>query len=201
MAKRRDGRHGPGERRPRRRTAAAERVAGEVAEAGAERAADHLADGEGHPERAGDEAAEVVDGADRVLRALPEGADDEVGGPRLQRRVPGARRAAGRGRLPSASSRTWARSTVSFAVDEREVGLLDQGDAAALEALDDVDLPQRPGAVEAAGQQLADELAELVRGAGPGQRRRATWKARSKSSSSTQTGAASRPGTETTRWR
>ena len=50
-------------------------------------------------------------------------------------------------------------------VDHRVVGLVDQGDPAAGQPLDDVDLPQRPGAIQRAGDQPADQFVQLDVGA------------------------------------
>lgn len=55
------------------------------------------------------------------------------------------------------------------AVDHRVVDLGDQGGLAAFQALDIVDAPQRHAAVEAGADDIADEVAELLHGAGPGQ--------------------------------
>ena len=52
------------------------------------------------------------------------------------------------------------------AVDEAVVGLGDDGEAVLGEALDEVDLPQRAGAVERARLDAGDELLELLVGAG-----------------------------------
>src|SRR5690349_19185301 len=49
------------------------------------------------------------------------------------------------------------------------VGLRDDREPAVLEPLDEVDLPQRPTAVQLPGLHPPDELAELVKRAGPGQ--------------------------------
>ena len=56
------------------------------------------------------------------------------------------------------------------AVDEDLVGLREQGDAAALQPLDEVHLPQRPGAVQPPRHDPGDQLAELVDRARAGQR-------------------------------
>ena len=55
------------------------------------------------------------------------------------------------------------------AVDQRLVRLGEHRDAAALEALDEVDLPQRPVTVERSGDDPRDELTELVHRPGAGQ--------------------------------
>lgn len=52
------------------------------------------------------------------------------------------------------------------AVDERVVGLVDQGEAARLEALDKPYLPQGLGAIEALGEDPGGEAAQLIRRAG-----------------------------------
>ena len=56
------------------------------------------------------------------------------------------------------------------AVDEDLVGLRQHGHPATLEALDEVDLPQRPVRVEPARHDPPGQLAELVQGARAGQR-------------------------------
>ncbi len=56
------------------------------------------------------------------------------------------------------------------AVHEAVVGLVDHGEPVVLQALDQPQLPQRLGAVEALGEQPAGELAQLVVGAGARQR-------------------------------
>jgi len=58
-------------------------------------------------------------------------------------------------------------------VDERLVGLGQQRDPAALEALHEVDLPQRPAAVERARDDARHELEQLRRRTGARQRRAA----------------------------
>ncbi len=57
------------------------------------------------------------------------------------------------------------------AVDQHLVRLRQQRDLAVGEPLDDVDLPQRPAAVQRPRDDPADQLAELVDGSGPGQAR------------------------------
>ena len=55
-------------------------------------------------------------------------------------------------------------------VDERVVGLRDEGVALALEPLDQIELPQRPGQVERLGHHPPDQLAQLRGAAGLRQR-------------------------------
>ena len=55
-------------------------------------------------------------------------------------------------------------------VDERLVRLGDDGETVPLEALDDVDLPERARAVQPASLDAGDELLELFLGAGRRQR-------------------------------
>src|SRR3954447_11338044 len=56
------------------------------------------------------------------------------------------------------------------AVDHRMVGLRDDRGAVTLQAFDEVDLPQRPVAVEWAADETADQLAQLIVGARSRQR-------------------------------
>ena len=60
------------------------------------------------------------------------------------------------------SNSTVAMSTPGHAVHERVVGLRDQREAAALEALDEPHLPERLRAVETLGEDAADQLAQLL---------------------------------------
>jgi hypothetical protein len=57
------------------------------------------------------------------------------------------------------------------AVDERVMGLADEGEAALLQALDHPDLPQRLRAIELLGEDAPGEAQELILGAGLRQRR------------------------------
>src|SRR5204863_8931374 len=49
-----------------------------------------------------------------------------------------------------------------YAVDHRVVDLREEGDATALEPVDEVELPQRPAAVERAGEDASDGAGELA---------------------------------------
>ena len=111
----------------------------------------------------------------------------------------GAERRAARA---SRSSSTCAEVDGVHAVDQRLVGLGEHRDPAVLEALDEVDLPQRPVPVQRPGDDPGHQLAQLVhacpvaaapsgvrgsRGRSPGRRPRPGWRAC--------------PGTAATRWR
>src|SRR4051812_22512242 len=50
------------------------------------------------------------------------------------------------------------------------MGLRDDRESAVLETLDEIDLPQRPVAVELAGLHPTDQVAELIHASRPGQR-------------------------------
>ena len=58
-------------------------------------------------------------------------------------------------------------------VDEGEMGFREHRDVSPGEALDEVDLPERPAAVEGPGHDPTDQLAQLVHAARTGQRRAA----------------------------
>ena len=88
------------------------------------------------------------------------------------------------------------------AVDERLVGLGEERDPAALEALDEVDLPQRAGAVERSGHDPRRELEELARRTRARQRGTPDVEAEVEASRRRPTaGRRGGPGTTWIRWR
>ena len=99
-----------------------------------------------------------------------DGGGDQLGEARLAGRAPGVQR-----RLTAVGvvvEHDLAEVDRVDAVDQRLVHLGDHGEAVALEALDDVHLPERPGAVQPARLHPRDELLELLlrarASAGPG---------------------------------
>ena len=122
----------------------------------------------------------------RATRRWPRGGRPAAcGGSRGCRSPRRATSAAGRGRPPRApvvvvrpassasaevSSSTWPMSTVSRPSTRIWWLLVRSATRPSLEALDEVDLPQRPAAVERPGGDPRDELAQLVHRPGPRQR-------------------------------
>ena len=127
-------------------------------------------DGRHLPDRVGDVGDAVLDRLDdlaRGARRLGERRDDELGTARLGAGPPrGEHSLAGRG---VAVDQDVADVDRADAVDEAVVGLGDDGEAVLGQALDEVDLPHRAGAVERARLDAGDELLELLVGARAGQ--------------------------------
>jgi hypothetical protein len=87
------------------------------------------------------------------------------------------------------------------AVGERVMELHHHRGRAALEALDDAQLPERSRAIEALHGERLERVEELAHGAGAAARSKRTWKPSSKSGSTSQRGGAIEKGLAATRSR
>ncbi len=126
------------------------------------------------PDRAARGALDVAhgpaDGLDRLGRSLgrlEQGPGDEVDGGGLRPGPPRVRR--GLAGVGVGVEDDLGQVEPVDAVDQRLVGLADDGEPVALQALHDVQLPQRPAAVQLARVDPGHELAQLVEAARAGQ--------------------------------
>ncbi len=123
-----------------------------------------------HLTRRAGERAQPAGALGRHRRALDQRLGQQLGGGRLRARYPLAalrRRWRWVGREVEEHRRD---VDAAHAVHQRMVGLRDDREAVAFEPLDQVELPQRLGPVQWEGEQAPREVAQLLVGAGGGQR-------------------------------
>ena len=134
-------------------------------------------------------------GAPRRRRRRARRAGAWPGGASARRRpvAPGGLHEGERPGIGVASSRRCVDVDRADAVDHAVMGLADERPAAAREALEQDDLPQRTAAVEPVRPELRRPLGSSASPPGPGSAARRTWRATSKASSTSQAGHDSPP--------